>query len=102
MVIRNQEPKATVETIIRKKRSDSTPFREELLDELLANYSRPEDLTGPEGVLKQLTKALVERAMNAELTHHLGYESGQAPPDGQSSRHQYEIRGKARDLARKL
>ena len=45
----------------------------ELLDKLLADYKGPEDLIGEQGLLKQLTKALVERAMQAELTHHLGY-----------------------------
>lgn len=49
-------------------------IRRELLDELLAGYSKPEDLTGPEGLLKRLTGALIERAMAAELTEHLGYE----------------------------
>jgi putative transposase len=46
----------------------------ELLDKLLADYKGPEDLIGEQGLLKQLTKALVERAMQAELTHHLGYK----------------------------
>src|SRR5438552_2097079 len=46
----------------------------DLIDKLLAGYKGPEDLIGEQGLLKQLTKALVERAMNAELTHHLGYE----------------------------
>jgi putative transposase len=46
----------------------------ELIDKLLADYKCPEDLIGEQGLLKQLTKALVERAMDAELTHHLGYE----------------------------
>jgi putative transposase len=45
----------------------------ELIDKLLADYKGPEDLVGEQGLLKQLTKALVERAMQAELTHHLGY-----------------------------
>lgn len=45
-----------------------------LIDELLKGYRKPEDLIGENGLLKQLTKALLERAMNAELTHHLGYE----------------------------
>jgi putative transposase len=44
-----------------------------LLDELLANYQKPEDIIGENGLLKQLTKALLERAMSAELTDHLGY-----------------------------
>jgi len=42
-------------------------IRRELLDELLAGYSKPEDLTGPEGLLKQLTGALVERTGDYEL-----------------------------------
>ena len=46
----------------------------ELIDKLLADYKGPEDPIGEQGLLKQLTKALVERAMDAELTHHLGYE----------------------------
>jgi len=46
----------------------------ELIDKLLADYKGPEDLIGEQGLLKQLTKAVVERAMDAELTHHLGYE----------------------------
>src|SRR5262245_50442103 len=55
-------------------------IRKELLDELLAGYRNPEDLTGADGLLKQLTGALVERALNAELTDHLGYEPG--APEG--------------------
>src|SRR5437868_7507075 len=49
-------------------------IKKELLDELIKDYKKPEDLVGETGLLKQLTKALIERAMRAELTHHLGYE----------------------------
>jgi putative transposase len=49
-------------------------IRKELLDELIKDYQKPEDLIGETGLLKQLTKALMERALGAELTHHLGYE----------------------------
>ena len=49
------------------------PFTPELLDELLKDYRKPDDLLGQDGLLQQLTKALVERALNGELTHHLGY-----------------------------
>jgi len=46
-----------------------------LIDELLAQHGhRPEDIGGANGLLKQLTKALLERVMQAELTDHLGYE----------------------------
>jgi putative transposase len=49
---------------------------------LLADYKGPEDLIGEQGLLKQLTKALVERAMHAELTHHLGYEKSDSGGKG--------------------
>lgn len=49
-------------------------FRPELLDELLRNYQSPEDLVGEGGILKQLTTALVERCLNAEMEHHLEEE----------------------------
>lgn len=70
----------------RGRKVEEGPFSGALLDELMASYKGPDDLVGPEGLLKQLTKALVERAMGAELTHHLGYEPGQEPPDGQANR----------------
>jgi putative transposase len=49
-------------------------IKKEILDELIKDYKKPEDLIGETGLLKQLTKALLERAMNTELTQHLGYE----------------------------
>jgi putative transposase len=55
---------------------------DELIDELLAGARTEEEIVGPGGVLAQLTRRLVERAMDAELTEHLGYERGQAPPGG--------------------
>ena len=55
--------------------TDST-ITPELLDRLLANYKKPEDLTGENGLFKQLKKALIERALGAELSEHLGYEKG--------------------------
>ncbi len=60
-----------------------TTLRPELLDELLADYETPEDLLGDEGLFKQLKKALLERALGAELTDHLGYEKGD--PAGRGS-----------------
>ncbi len=46
----------------------------QLNDNLLKDYKKPEDLIGENGLLKQLTKQLLERAMTAELTEHVGYE----------------------------
>src|SRR5574337_531695 len=45
-----------------------------LIDQLLADYKRPEDIIGENGLLKQLTKAVLERALEAEISDHLGYE----------------------------
>lgn len=55
----------------------------ELLDQLIADYKKPEDLIGEHGLLKQLTKALLERAMQAEITDHLGYTRN--APEGRNS-----------------
>jgi putative transposase len=48
----------------------------ELIDSLLADYKKPEDLIGENGLLKQLTKRLVERALQAEMAQHLGHAKG--------------------------
>jgi mutator family transposase len=53
-----------------------------VLDELLAGARTEEEIVGPGGVLSQLTKRLVERALEVELTDHLGYEPHQEPPGG--------------------
>lgn len=63
--------------------ANDTTITPELLDRLLANYTKPEDLLGEDGLLKQLKKALVERALGAELSEHLGYEKGD--PAGRGS-----------------
>jgi transposase-like protein len=59
---------------------------DEIMDQLLAGYKKPEDLLGPSGLLKQLIGQLVTRAMGAEMNHHLGYKRGQAPPEDQNNR----------------
>ena len=48
------------------------PLSNDLIDALLADYKKPEDLIDQNGLLKQLTKALVEQALPAELTDHQG------------------------------
>ena len=50
----------------------------ELIDSLLSNYKKPEDIIGENGLLKQLTKALLERALQAEMTEHLGHSKHSA------------------------
>jgi hypothetical protein len=55
---------------------------DEVVDELLAGAISEEEIVGPGGLLSQLTKRLVERALEVELTDHVGYERHQEPPGG--------------------
>jgi putative transposase len=55
---------------------------DELVDELLAGAQTAEQIAGPDGLLGQLTRRLLERALQAEMSEHLGYPPGQAPPGG--------------------
>jgi putative transposase len=55
---------------------------DELIGGLLAGARTEEEIVGPGGLLADLTRRLVERAMSAELTEHLGYERHQEPPGG--------------------
>src|ERR1700745_1586748 len=75
-----------------------TTITPELLDQLLANYEKPEDLTGADGLFKQLKKALIERALGAELSDHLGYEKGD--PAGRGSGKEPERAQREDDPAR--
>jgi len=59
---------------------------DELIDQLLGEYQGPEQLTGPDGLINQLRKRLIERAAGAELGQHLGYPPGAEPPEGQPNR----------------
>lgn len=60
----------------------------ELVDQLLRNYQKPEDILGENGLLKHFTKALLERAMQVEMSEHLGYQKHDASGDNTgNSRH---------------
>ncbi len=59
---------------------------DELIDQLLGEYQGPEQLTGPDGLINQLRKRLIERAAGAELEQHLGYPTRAEPPEGQPNR----------------
>src|SRR5260370_26696040 len=59
---------------------------DELIDQLLGEYRGPEQLTGPDGLINQLRKRLIERAAGAELERHLGYQQGADAPKGQPNR----------------
>lgn len=55
---------------------------DEVLDALLSGARTAQEIAGPDGLLGQLTRRLLNRALEAELAEHLGYEPGQAPPGG--------------------
>lgn len=73
-----QEEKIRTGALKKKKEGLAEGLIDQWIDE---HYERPEDLLGHEGLLAQLTKAVVERALAAELTHHLGYAQGGAPTE---------------------
>ena len=60
-----------------------------MLDELMKDYQKPEDLLGESGLLKQLTKALVERVLEGELTHQLGYDKHAPTKNGNARNGKY-------------
>jgi putative transposase len=61
---------------------DGERIPDEVIDQLLAGARTEEEIAGPDGLLAQLTKRLIERAMEVELTDHLGYEPHREPPGG--------------------
>ena len=65
-----------------RKKSSPPPFDPALLDALAADLKTPADL---DALFRQMKKALVERALGAELTHHLGYAPGEPKPAAQAN-----------------
>jgi putative transposase len=61
-------------------------LQKELIDQLMKDYKKPEDLLGENGLFRQLKKALLERALNGELTHHLGYEKNEKTSKSDNAR----------------
>jgi hypothetical protein len=62
--------------------TDRPELTDELIDELLGGARTAQEIAGPDGLLGQLTRRLLERALEAEITKHVGYEHGHAPPGG--------------------
>ena len=77
------EPPATSSEIVDRMPDEiRRQLPDEVVDELLAGARSEEEIVGPGGVLSRLTKRLVERALEVELTDHVGYERHQEPPGG--------------------
>jgi putative transposase len=72
-------------------------IRRELIDELLKEYETPQDILGEGGLLKELTKAVIERCLETELDSHLGYpkhgRKGNATGNQRNGRSQKTLKG---------
>jgi hypothetical protein len=53
-----------------------------MIDELIAGKRGEREILGQDGVLGEITRRMVQRALQEELTEHLGYPAGHAPPGG--------------------
>src|SRR5258708_6344061 len=67
-----------------------------IIEELMKDYQRPEDLTGAGGILEELHKRLYERVLGAELTHYLGYAKGEAPKQEEGQRRENHRNGSSK------
>lgn len=70
----------TLDAVAKKKAEASA---EELAAAELVRMAKEQglSLTGPDGLLKQFTKTVLETALSEEMTEHLGYEPNQAPAE---------------------
>jgi hypothetical protein len=77
------ESSATPSEILRYMPDDiRKQLPDDVVDALLAGASTEEEIVGPGGVLSQLTKRLVEQALEVEITDHVGYARHQEPSGG--------------------
>jgi putative transposase len=66
---------ATLDGVTKKKKKAEPTAEEKVAEELVARAREQGlSLTGPDGLLKQLTKAVLETALNQEMTEHLGHD----------------------------
>jgi transposase-like protein len=72
----------TLDGVAKKKAGEQSAEQEAAAELVRLAREQGLSLTGPDGLLKQLTKAVLETSLNEELTEHLGYEKHDAPPQG--------------------
>ena len=78
-----------------------TKRQDELLDDLLKDYKTPQDILGENGLIKQLTKRIVERALEGEMNEHLGYKKHQkdiATTNSRNGSSKKTVKGKLGEL----
>mgnify|MGYP002819509186 CR=1 FL=1 len=87
---------------IKQPKESKMARKEKLLDELLKECKSPEDILGEGGLLKQLTKSLVERALEGEMTDHLRYQKhsplGKTKRNSRNGKSAKTIKGKNGDI----
>ncbi len=75
-------------------------IKKELIDELIATSGG--SLIGPDGLVKELTKALVERMLSGEMNHHLGYQkhevAGRGSGNSRNGKSQKTLKGEAGEM----
>jgi transposase-like protein len=77
---------ATLDGVTKKKDLPEPSAEQKLAEELVARArEQGVSLTGPDGLLKQLTKTVLETALNQELTGHLGHEKHGSPDPGSAN-----------------
>ncbi|WP_442943289.1 IS256 family transposase [Nocardia sp. NBC_00565] len=76
----------TLDAVMRKKKPVEASA-EELAAQELVRMAKEQglSLTGPNGLLKQFTKTVLETALNEEMTEHLGFDKGQAPTERETT-----------------
>ena len=86
----DQAREELIEALLDQLRGERGELPEELrdrlldgmIDELIAGKRGEREILGRDGVLGEITRRMVQRALEEELTEHLGYPAGQAPPGG--------------------
>src|SRR3954471_13468568 len=65
---------ATLNDVAKKKDTDQSAEQQAAVELVRLAKEQGLSLTGPDGLLKQLTKTVIETALSEEMTEHLGYE----------------------------
>lgn len=67
---------------VTKKKAEQSAEQKAAVELVRLAQEQGLSLTGPDGLLKQLTKTVLETALNEEMTEHLGYEKHDPPETG--------------------
>src|SRR5271156_1246355 len=73
----------TLDAVAKKKQAEQSAEQQAAVDLVRLAQEQGLSLTGPDGLLKQLTKTVLETALNEEMTEHLGHEK-HGPPTGET------------------